>query len=158
MAIAMSLTDAASWFLSKQSMSPKKLQKLLYYAYSWGLVFLNEDPDNLDNKLFNAQFQAWVHGPVIPEIYSEYKTYGFRDIPKKEFGFGGNLVLDSEVEDVLNQVFDAYGEFSGNQLENLTHSEEPWQEARKGCLPMDPSTNVIDDRIVYNYYNRQFGA
>lgn len=34
MAIAMSLTDAASWFLSKQSMSPKKLQKLLYYAYS----------------------------------------------------------------------------------------------------------------------------
>ena len=46
-------------------------------------------------NFFDAQFQAWVHGPVIPEIYSEYKTYGFRDIPKKEFGFGEDLALDS---------------------------------------------------------------
>ncbi|PQC37687.1 hypothetical protein CUN10_12280 [Enterococcus faecium] len=158
MAIAMSLTDATSWFLSKQSMSPKKLQKMLYYAYSWGLVLLNEDPENLDNKLFDAQFQAWVHGPVIPEIYSEYKTYGFRDIPKKEFGFGEDLSLDSEVEDVLNQVFEVYSEFSGNQLENLTHSETPWIEARKDCLPMDSSTNVIEDDTIYQYYSTQLGA
>ncbi|MGL9777754.1 MULTISPECIES: Panacea domain-containing protein [unclassified Enterococcus] len=158
MAIAMNLSDATSWFLSKQSMSPKKLQKMLYYAYSWGLVFLNEDPDNLDNKLFDTQFQAWVHGPVIPKTYTDYKGYGFKDIPKADSKSIERLKLDSEVEDILNQVFEVYGEFSGNQLEALTHSEDPWKIARKDCLPMDPSTNLIDDRIIYNYYSSQIGA
>ncbi len=29
------IEDVANWFLAKDEMSKKKLQKLLYYAYSW---------------------------------------------------------------------------------------------------------------------------
>lgn len=64
-----SIEEIKNWFLSKESMTPKKLQKLLYYAYSWDMVFENEDIDNLDVFLFNEEFEAWVHGPVIPDIW-----------------------------------------------------------------------------------------
>lgn len=35
--------DVANWFLSNvENVANKKLQKLVYYAYSWFLVFNNE--------------------------------------------------------------------------------------------------------------------
>ena len=30
--------DVADWFLSKEAMTPKKLQKLCYYYKAWGLA------------------------------------------------------------------------------------------------------------------------
>lgn len=36
------VTDIVNFFLSRSSMSPKKLQKLLYYAYAWTLSLLND--------------------------------------------------------------------------------------------------------------------
>ena len=32
----------SQWFLSRSSMSNKKLQKLCYYAYCWFIVFFND--------------------------------------------------------------------------------------------------------------------
>lgn len=52
----MKIKDVENWFLSKQEMSPKKLQKMLYYAYSWGLVFFNESVDSLKNTLIQCRF------------------------------------------------------------------------------------------------------
>lgn len=40
--------DVADWFLGKDSMSPKKLQKLVYYAYAWVLTLMNENEDDLN--------------------------------------------------------------------------------------------------------------
>ena len=53
--------DVANYFLSKKSMSPKKLQKIVYYAYGWTLALLNEDIKALDNRLFNEPIEAWIH-------------------------------------------------------------------------------------------------
>ena len=61
--------DVADWFLGKDSMSPKKLQKIVYYAYAWVLTLMNESENDLDIKLFDSRIEAWVHGPVIPELY-----------------------------------------------------------------------------------------
>jgi len=36
-----------------------KLQKLMYYAQAWNLVW-DEEP------IFNEDFQAWANGPVLP--------------------------------------------------------------------------------------------
>ena len=46
--------DVAKWFLAKgnKDISPKKLQKLVYYAYAWTLTLLNNSSDDLENKLF----------------------------------------------------------------------------------------------------------
>lgn len=36
-----SILDIANWFLSKEPMTHKKLQKLCYYAQAWGLALYN---------------------------------------------------------------------------------------------------------------------
>ena len=144
-----SANQIADFFLSKGSVSPKKLQKLVYYAYSWAMALLTESENDEPVRIFEEPIEAWVHGPVVASLYDEYRSYGYRDIEKKEnisFDFGEDLA------DVLEQVWSIYGGFSGNQLENLTHSEDPWIEARKGLGPLDSSQNQIKDTIILNFY------
>src|SRR5699024_415071 len=100
------LQDVVKWFLSKDSMSPKKLQKLLYYAYAWTLTLQNENVTELERKLFKENFEAWVHGPVIPDVYYRYRGYGYNEIELFE---EETIVFDEDTQDVLEQVWDEYG-------------------------------------------------
>lgn len=70
-----SVQEIADWFLNKESMSHKKLEKLLYLAYGYTFVILNR-------KLFDEQFYAQVHGPIVKAIYSQYQDYGLSEIGK----------------------------------------------------------------------------
>lgn len=134
--------DVANYFLSLDDMTPKKLQKLCYYAQAWYLA-LYEKP------LVDNDFQAWVHGPVCPELYSKYKGYRYNYIPKSEYN---GCTLNDEIIDHLDSVFSTYGEFSGDQLEILTHSEPPWIEARKELEEWQPSNEIINTNIMKSYY------
>lgn len=141
--------EVANWFLHQESMSPKKLQKILYYAYAWGLVFFNESEDNLQVKVFDGDFESWVHGPVDPDIYRRFAVYGYQDIPKYD---GDTKIVDADVIDLFEQVMSIYGDFDGNQLERLTHTEEPWKNARGEAKPLDRSNNRIKDEDMFKYY------
>ncbi|MBP2032713.1 putative phage-associated protein [Clostridium algifaecis] len=145
--------DIANLFLNKISnITNKKLQKLVYYAYSWYLVLNNEEVDKLELKLFENKFEAWVHGAVYPELYAEYKKHGSGVIPKYE----GKLADFSEDElDVLNQVIDVYGEYTGNELESICHQESPWMTAREGLQPFEPSNNPIEDVEIFRCYSKR---
>ena len=140
--------DVADWFLGKDSMSPKKLQKLVYYAYAWVLTLMKENADALDIKLFDSRIEAWVHGPVIPELYRKYKKHGGDTIPQKS----DVPEFETDIKDVLEQVWDVYGKYTGNQLESITHQESPWIKARKGCSPAEICTNEIKDSDIFNCY------
>lgn len=145
------LKQIINWFLSKKSMSPKKLQKMLYYAQSWTITLENEKADDIKNKLFKENFEAWVHGPVIPSVYHEYKKYGYTNIPQIE----DTIEFDEDIENILLQVFDVYGGYNGNELENITHQEEPWQKARKGFSSLELCQNVISEKEMFKYYMKQ---
>lgn len=138
----------ADWFLNQQSMSPKKLQKLLYYAYAWVLTLYNDNPESLDNRLFNEQFEAWVHGPVLKSIYDEYKSYGYHQIKQ----IMSKPSLTPDIENTLEQVWDVYGDYSADQLESITHQEDPWKLARKGLSVAEAGHTKISDKIIFNYY------
>lgn len=141
--------DVINWFLSKDSMSPKKLQKLLYYAYAWTLTLENEDDSLLENRLFDEGFEAWVHGPVIPRVYHMYREHGYNNIAKTEYDPGS---IQEEVEDILNQVWDEYGQYSGNELESITHQETPWMNARHGYSPIERCNEPIVDLDIFRCY------
>lgn len=149
--IYLTVGEVINWLLLQQSMTPKKLQKMLYYCYAWGLVFFNKNGSNIENKLFDAKFEAWVHGPTIPKIYYKYKDFGFDEIKQMN---KPELTLTEEVEDLLNQVFDVYSQYNGNQLEALTHAEWPWREARGTASPLKPCHNVLDDKTIFEFYNQ----
>lgn len=138
------------------TVSPKKLQKLLYYVEAWNLVHLN-DP------LLFEDFQAWVHGPVLPSLYHELKEHKFNDlrVVADEFDTPNDLIVSiikknkitSDQLDLIHTVLDKYGSLNSLQLELLTHSEKPWVEAREGIPPHEPCKNIIHKAKMKEYYS-----
>lgn len=134
--------DIANALLTFESMPHKKLQKLCYYAYAWYLTFYNE-------HLFPGPFEAWIHGPVHSDLYHSYKGYGRRFIEQIPMS---SMNLDTDTFEFLKQVYSSYGELSGDQLEAVTHDEEPWKEARWGLSEYEPSRNLINDHTIIRFY------
>lgn len=143
----------AKFFVWKNKVAPKetgldklKLQKLLYYAQAWNLVF---------NKkiLFDEEIEAWVHGPVVPSIYYLFKDFNFfapQTIDEKCFDSFSN-----DEKRILDEVWEVYGKYDGSYLENLTHNELPWQEARKGIEELQPSKKVILVETMQSFYGQR---
>ena len=135
--------DVSDWFLSKSTMTPKKLQKLCYYYKAWGLALYNED------MLPDSQFEAWVHGPVNPMLYQRYLRYVWQEIPQKP----DNSEQFSEREiDLLESIWLTYGKMSGNALEAQTHIEQPWRKAREGLAEFAKSKKAISNEDMRKYY------
>ena len=147
------VSQVVNFFLARSSMTPKKLQKLLYYAYAWTLALLNDSIDEINFRLFKEPIQAWVHGPVVPSVYNKYKSYGWSEIPRLESY--NDDEFSSDVLDVLKQVWDVYGELSGNELEEISHKERPWKEARKNIPAYASCIEQISDRVIFEYFNEQ---
>ena len=134
--------DVAEYFLTKEKMSNKKLQKLCYYAQAWHYAFY-------DKGLFYQDIEAWVHGPVVRDVYNKYRDYKWNDIPKPS---ANNFNFIDKEEEFLDDVYCKYGEFDGDELEILTHQELPWQEAREGLEEWEPSDVIIEPRTMSDYY------
>lgn len=143
----MNIFDLANAFLSLEPLTHKKLQKLCYYAYAWYLA-------QTDEKLFEESFEAWVHGPVSPALYSEirYKRNIVGDwgiIPKYDGA------VNEDALSIAKWVYEAYGEFSGTELEIMTHREDPWIIARGTLKPWERSNVIISDADIKDYYRKQ---
>jgi uncharacterized phage-associated protein len=123
-----------------------KLQKLMYYAQAWRLVFTGE-------PLFLESIEAWVHGPVVPSIFRRFRDYRWRPIDC-EVDPCESVDIRRHIESVLN----AYDRFDATQLERLTHCESPWIEARKGLDPDMSSRNVISHSAMRDYYSSRLAA
>lgn len=96
------------------------MQKLTYYAQAWTHAYTGE-------VLFDADFRAWRHGPVIPDVYRRYKAYGFKEIDKVDGGLGAAAELSIEQRSILDWVWDKYSKFEAKFLEGMTHQERPWR-------------------------------
>lgn len=100
-----------------------KLQKLCYYAQGIITSMRGGEP------LFNEPIDAWDHGPVVPELYHKYKVHGADPIPVVT-DFDVNQIDESDRE-VLDDIFEFYGQYSAWRLRNMTHEEKPWIDAYK---------------------------
>ena len=122
----------------------KKLQKLVYYAQAWHLAFF-------DKPLFDGRLEAWVMGPVQPELYHEYKKFLFNPISVEP----STPIFSKKVATHLQNVVDAYWRFTAWELERMTHEEDPWQKARKGLPPDAKCTNEILHKDMRQYYKKR---
>ncbi len=138
------------------TVSHKKLQKLLYYVESWNMV-------HLGNPMIDEDFQAWVHGPVLPSLYHELKGYGFNDLkvvadendtPDELIN---NIIAENKITEdqlaLIDSVLQKYATLNSFQLELLTHSEAPWIEARGACPPHQSCTNTISKERMKEFYS-----
>ena len=147
--------DIANYFSSKSTMSHKKLQKLVYYAYAWYIALYNENADDLKNKLcVDTRFEAWVHGPVCRTLYDKYSNnYGQVD------RYNGKIssLITGELKKFLDVVYKVFGKYTGDELESMTHREMPWQNARNTLEPYMSSNEAISEKDMFVYYNSLHG-
>jgi uncharacterized phage-associated protein len=134
--------DVAAYILkSLGPISAMKLEKLVYYCQAWSLVWEDE-------PLFRAKIEAWANGPVVPQLYR---------LHRKTFKVGtwttGNADALAEAErSTVDAVLKFYGEKSSQWLSDLTHSEDPWRNARRGIPHGAPCTNEITQAAMAEYY------
>jgi len=137
------ILEIANWFLNKERMSHKKLQKLCYYSVAWGYALLNRAICK------RSEFQAWIHGPASPVIYDKFKGSAWTELnPINE----NKKSFDEVTEDLLESVWITYGNQTGNSLEALSHSELPWLNARKNCGEDERCSNTIDSKDMKEFY------
>lgn len=147
----------ADYFLTKNipgtdyEITHLKLQKLVYYAEALYLAVRKDSP-----PLIDEDFEAWVHGPVCKELYNEYRGYGYRPLPV----IREDEVTDSfskDIKEILDAVWLLYGKYDGKALEDKTHNEEPWLDARGNDIyDYDRSNNKIDKSKMRSFYKKHF--
>ena len=101
------------------SLTPLKLQKLLYLIQGWSYA--------LDNKpAFPEEFEAWQYGPVNEKVYETFRKYGRSEIPEEE---SVSFLKDSDVEETVIAVWNEFGKRTAYDLVELTHQQKPWKNA-----------------------------
>ncbi|MEE9403364.1 MAG: type II toxin-antitoxin system antitoxin SocA domain-containing protein [Algisphaera sp.] len=139
-----SVFDVSAYILHKQgSMTAMKLQKLVYYAQAWHLVW-DEAP------LHRSKTQAWANGPVVPSLYATHR--GKFKLTKNEMSKGDLSALTSAEKTTVDNVLKFYGKKTGQWLSELTHAENPWKNARSGLEPGQRGDAVITHAAMAEYY------
>ena len=135
-----------------------KLQKLLYYIQSWHLAIF-------ETPLFEEDFKAWVHGPVLTSVWTELKDHSKlnAEISVKRSFVAGIIAkvkrsLRKEQLELIDDVLEEYGEKSGYHLECLTHSEDPWKDARGNLPPDAKSSAKISKAVMRKFYAARLAA
>lgn len=123
-----------------QTLTPMQINKLVYIAHGFYMGYTG-------NPLIKEAVEAWQYGPVINSLYHRFKKYGGQAI--YEHGTIPTRFPDT-AKQVVEQVYDAYGNLSGMDLSAITHKKgTPWEVTYNGR----PSRCISNDLIQY-YYDR----
>ncbi|HET6842158.1 MAG TPA: type II toxin-antitoxin system antitoxin SocA domain-containing protein [Candidatus Angelobacter sp.] len=138
-----SVKDVAAYILKKRgSMTAMKLQKLVYYAQAWSLVWD-------DKPLFGESIEAWINGPVVRELYEIHRGQ-FR---VTECPLGDPKALHKYQKETVDSILKFYGKMPSQQLSDLTHREDPWKNARRGLDSGERGTRIITHDAMAEYYS-----
>jgi uncharacterized phage-associated protein len=110
-----------------------KLQKLVYYAQGWFLGYYSE-------PLFDDRIEAWVRGPVQPELYQKFKGFDYHPITLEA---DCRDFEDSRTKRLLDYVLDRYGSYTA------------WIGARNGLSPNENGSEVITIGSMKEYFEKE---
>lgn len=96
-----------------------QLQKILYYTQAAFLVKVNR-------PAFSDDIVAWKYGPVVKDIYQEYKCNSNR--PIYDYIPYDGLIADDHT-DLIDEIILAKSDYSAFELVEQTHEELPWLDA-----------------------------
>lgn len=99
------------------------LQKLLYFIQAYVLVATGGR-----EVAFTEDMEAWMYGPVIPEVYRNLKLDNniYRNFTPNDSVF---MKKNPLIEEAVSTVVNGLGNLNPYTLVNLTHSYAPWKEA-----------------------------
>lgn len=150
----LSVYDVARYFLARQDpaaepISNKKLQKLVYLAQGTTLAMLHRSL--WDTTALGARVTAWKEGPVVPDLWREYKAAQWHSLPVpsdidlNEFDPASRAMLDA--------VLASYGHLTADQLTKLTHVHEPWVKTWAKAQS-HPNDDVIPEPELAEFFTQ----
>lgn len=108
-----------------------KLQKILYYTQMQSM-------QQEGCALFSEDFQAWRHGPVIPEVYEAFRKYVSGNIDYHDKDVMENRVEFSvEQRKVIEKIVDLTLNVTAWELVEKTHQTKPWKDTyipNRNCI------------------------
>jgi len=135
--------DVAKYILQKQGeMTTMKLQKLTYYCQAWSVVWES-------SRIFKDRIEAWASGPVVPSLYNVHKGNFLID----DLWIGDHNNLTPTEKETIDAVLQTYGDKSAQWLSDLTHMENPWNDARKGIPSGQNCEEEIPPSSLEEYYS-----
>ena len=147
----MEALEVSKYFLSKttnedyengEGISNLKLQKLLYYSQKAYYSIYGE-------ALFDDKIQAWTHGPVVYDVYHNFKKYGNKkiDIIEEKDFIENKKEVDKNLL-VLDFIWEKYGEYEAWALSNKTHEEKAYKvHYFEGCNSDIPLEDLKDEKL-----------
>ncbi len=132
--------------------SPLKLQKSLYFCFAyWGGFIRYNNKYSSETKeitfdyseiLFENNIEAWVYGPVVPDVYHEKDLDKYRE----EKPFGDKTYVKEFIDNILNDVLVA----NDFKLVEVSHQDKCW---KKNFKPNSLLHNIIipPEEIITEY-------
>lgn len=154
----------ANYFLdlaaeSNETLTPMKLQKLVFFAHGWHLAIYG-------TALLDEQVEAWAFGPVVPTLYHEFKHVGNQIIvDKASTGLfrNGKFAIDvpsipeneTRATELLKRVWEVYSKYSAIQLSNMTHAPgTPWERVIREHGGRVPKSTDIPEQYIVDYFRQ----
>jgi hypothetical protein len=102
---------------------------------------------------------AWEQGPVVPELYREYRSYRWNPLPiPTEVDIGA---FDPTTLAVIESILVDFGGLSTEQLTAMTHTHEPWVKTwakAKDATSKSLGYDVIPDPQIEAYFSAQIAG
>lgn len=150
-------------FLEKgRDINNLKLQKLLYYSEAEHLI-------RNSSSLFEEDIEKWKLGPVVPEVYHEFKNYGSsninetastitiptsNDIWNFKFEVYDSSSIDLQEKESIDAALIKYGDKDPFTLVDLTHEEPMWKRDEQAIIQGIKHLKYDRDEI-YDYFKEK---
>lgn len=142
-----------------------KLQKLLYFLNARSLVENN-------CSIFPELMQKWKYGPVVAEVYHEYKKFGAFDIesndivkqklnidyktntgsfPTISFEDYDSNNLDQCEKKLIEDTVDSLSEYEPFELVDITHTHPMWREDEDRINQGEKNISYDNEKVL-NYF------
>ena len=158
-AMSITATHVANYLIKKSLKENKhfldllRINKMTYLCFGWASAITGE-------YLFKDRIEAWRLGPVIPNLYHQFKHYGVRFIeePSKEINFAtletyvdtvDKKEVGKEIIKIIDKVWATYKGLRASTLIELTHTKgTPWSQVYESY---DKGTEIKKESIKAFY-------
>ena len=122
------------------AISNLKLQKMLYFIQADFLA-------KRSSRCFADKIEAWGLGPVVSDVYNEYKKYGSAEIPDKGVD-SASMKIRKNDQLRINRIVDKCSKYTASALVEITHRQEPWKKVYKKY-----ENNEITTESIKKYFS-----
>ncbi len=130
---------------NNRSLTHMELQKRLYLVY--GLYLADE---NIGEELFAEPIVAWKYGPIVADVYHQFKDCNKFPIDH-EYEYDGVPIIeaDEKLFHVIDVVAQVYNDNDGKDLSTATHFlGSPWREV----WDENQSGAAIEPELIKQYF------